>query len=101
MSFYHQIKKSIRYWLLRRLPTCRDTVSIISQSMERPLTLRERFLITLHLWVCSWCQWYMEHLKTIRKTLRQREPSEADFANSPGLSAEARERLKRKLSDIR
>lgn len=69
--------------------------------MERQLTVRERILVKLHLWVCAWCQWYMEHLLTIRDTLRARgaEPAEINFSSTPGLSPEARERLKRNLSN--
>ena len=101
MGSYDKAKHAIRFWLLRRLPACRDTVAVISESMERPLTLRERVLLKLHLWVCVWCQWYMEHLLTIRDTLRTQpaEPHEVNFASTPGLSPEARERLKRNLSN--
>lgn len=68
--------------------------------MERELTFRERFLLKLHLWVCSWCQWYMEHLLTIRETLRTQpaESPEINLSATPGLSPEARERLKRRIS---
>jgi hypothetical protein len=101
MGWYEKIKHSIRYWLLRKLPPCREAVVIISESMERPLTLRERVVLMPHLWVCSWCQWYMEHLKTIRETLRRQpsQSSEGNLANTPGLSDDARERLKRNLAN--
>jgi hypothetical protein len=98
MGAYYKAKQSIRRWLLRRLPPCKDTVVVISESMERPLALRERVLLKLHLWICSWCQWYMEHLLTIRGTLRTQSASEANLNSVPGLSAEARERIKQKLS---
>lgn len=100
MGIYQKIKKSIRYWILRNLPACRQTVAMISESMERQLTLRERTLVKVHLWACSWCQWYMEHLQLLRDTLRAQptEPSEVNFSNAPGLSDEARDRLKRALS---
>lgn len=99
MGLYAKTKHAIRYWLLRRLPACKETVEVISESMERPLTLRERFLLKLHMAVCSWCQWYMEHLITLRETLRTQadEPPEANFS-SPGLSPEARERIRQKLN---
>lgn len=100
MGWYDKFKHAIRFWLLRRLPTCRETVSVISQSMERKLSLRERLLLKLHLGICAWCQWYLEHLLTIRNTLRNQpaEPPEINLSSNPGLSAEARERLKRNLS---
>ena len=83
---------------LRRLPPCKQTVEIISQSLERPLSMRERVLLKLHLWVCMWCVWYLEHLQLIRETARQntQEMPELD-PSAPGLSAEARDRIKQKL----
>jgi hypothetical protein len=42
LKAYDKLKHAIRYWLLRKLPTCQQTVEKISQSMERKLTLRER-----------------------------------------------------------
>lgn len=98
---YDNLKHSIRYWLLRRLPTCQQTVEKISQSMDRKLTLRERMNLKLHLWICAWCQWYLEHLNLIRDTARAKgaeSPNEPNSTSTPALSSEARERLRRKLA---
>ncbi|HET6977935.1 MAG TPA: hypothetical protein VFI24_16520 [Pyrinomonadaceae bacterium] len=67
----------------------------ISQSMERKLTLRERTNMKLHLWVCAWCQWYLEHLHIIRDAAR----AKAADPSGPSLSTEARERIKRNLTN--
>lgn len=100
MSWYEKAKHAVRFWLLRRLPACKQTVEIISQSMERPLTLRERVLLKLHLWVCMWCLWYMEHLQLMRDALRlQENESDADVSTSTRLSDEARERIRRSLTN--
>ena len=101
MKAYEKLKHSIRYWLLRKLPTCQATVEKISQSMERRLTLRERIELKLHLWICAWCQWYLEHLQLIRDTARAKgaESPDRDLDSvSPKLSNEARERIRRKLA---
>ncbi len=100
MGSYEKLKHAIRFWLLRKLPPCKETVVVISESMERRLTLRERILLKLHLWVCTWCQWYMEHLYVMRETVRTAdfESSVLESSNGPQLSVEARERIKRKLS---
>jgi hypothetical protein len=97
MGIYFKTKHKIRFWLLRHLPACRETVAVISHSMERSLTLRERFLLKLHLWVCMWCQWYMEHLRTMREALRAQQPEKGELNSLPGLSSEARERMKRRI----
>jgi hypothetical protein len=98
MGWYDKIKHAVRFWLLRNLPTCKQTVAVISESMERSLGLRERVLLKLHLWVCLWCVWYLEHLQTMRKTMRAEGEPKIELAQVPGLSLEARERLKRKLA---
>jgi len=99
MKLYDKLKHRVRFWLLRTLPTCQQTVEKISQSMERPLSLQERFEIKLHLWICAWCQWYLEHLHLIRQTAR----AKGDEALEPvtggvTLSDEARERIRRNLT---
>lgn len=97
---YDKLKHSVRYFLLRRLPACQQTVQTISQSMERKLTLRESINLKLHLWICVWCQWYMEHLHIIRDAARAKASEAGDLtsASAPALSPEARERIKQKLS---
>ena len=97
---YDKLKHSIRYWLLRKLPTCQQTVEKISLSMDRRLSLRERIDLKLHIWICAWCQWYMEQLGTIRETARAKGADSADLdsTSTPALSSEARERIKRKLA---
>ena len=97
MGWYEKSKHAIRFWLLRRLPTCKQTTEIISQQMERSLSLRERMLLKLHLWVCAWCQWYLEHLQIMRNTLRATANDDGATMTAT-LSADARERITRKIS---
>jgi hypothetical protein len=96
---YDKLKHATRYWLLRKLPTCQQTVEKISESMDRELTLRERINLKLHIWICAWCQWYLEHLEIIRETARAKGTESPDLESvSSTLSAEARERIRRKLA---
>ena len=97
LKVYDKLKHSIRYFLLRRLPPCQQTVETISQSMERKLTARESVTLKLHLWICAWCQWYMEQLLVIREAARAK--AESPDLPGPALSSEARERIKRKLTN--
>ena len=100
MGWYDKTKHAVRFWLLLRLPPCKQTVEVISQSLERTLTLRERVLLKLHLWVCMWCVWYLEHLQIMRTTMRENvsDLPALESPSTPGLSPEARERIKRKLT---
>jgi hypothetical protein len=96
---YDKLKHAIRYSLLRTLPTCQQTVEKISQSMERSLTLRERINLKLHLWICAWCQWYMEHLHLIREAARARADEPPDLMSGTKLSQEARERIRHSITN--
>jgi hypothetical protein len=96
---YKRATHTLRYWFLRRLPACKQTVALISQSLERPLSLRERVTTRLHLWVCVWCVRYLEQLRLMRDALRAHASRASDEgAAAPGsLSPQARARLKRAL----
>ena len=100
LRWYKEIRRRGRRWLLRRLPPCKHIVAVISQSLERPLSLRERVLRRLHLWVCIWCVWYQEQLQIMRKTLRTAPKTSEINLPGPGLSNEARERIKRNLTKM-
>lgn len=95
---YKKATHAVRWFLLHRLPTCKEVGGWMSESMERPLTVRERVLLKLHLWVCIWCVWYLEQLRLMRETLRARaiQMSGKDSVGA-SLSAEARERIKSAL----
>jgi len=99
LKLYDKLKHSIRYWLLRTLPTCQQTVEKISQSMERRLSFKERVDLKLHLWICVWCQWYLEHLHLIRRTARAQNEVAPETMSSASLSNEARERIRRRLTN--
>jgi hypothetical protein len=99
LKVYDNLKHSIRYYLLRTLPTCQQTVERISDSMERSLSIRDRIRLKLHLWICVWCQWYIEHLHIIRETARAKAEEPADVISGHSLSGEARERIRRRLTN--
>jgi len=99
LKLHDKLKHAVRYWLLRNLPACQQAVETISQSMERRLSFRESVKLKLHLWVCVWCQWYMEHLRLIRDTSRAQATKAPDLMTSATLSNEARERIRRRLTD--
>ena len=50
---------------------CKQTSQLISQSLDRSLTLRERFALRLHLLVCKYCKQFSQHLQTMRVALKQ------------------------------
>ncbi|HEY0385021.1 MAG TPA: hypothetical protein VGC64_03385 [Pyrinomonadaceae bacterium] len=102
LGFYQRIKQALRFWLLRRLPTCRQLAPIMSESLERSLTLRECLTLWLHLWVCRWCKWYLQQLHVMSDAIEMRAAKivEDESPTAPALSMEARERIKRALKPV-
>jgi hypothetical protein len=99
LKLYDKLKHTVRFWLLRTLPTCQQTVETMSQSMERQLTVRERAKLKVHFWICVWCQWYMEHLHVIRAASRAQAAEASEPMTSATLSNEARERIRQRLTN--
>jgi hypothetical protein len=46
-------------------------VSLMSESMDRTLGVRERLELKLHLLVCTWCVRYLQQIKFLRHLLRE------------------------------
>jgi hypothetical protein len=82
----------------KHTPKCREMVQILSQSMDEPLPLTMRIKKRLHFLICCWCQRYAEQLHYLRQTARQ-FPEHADEGSDAPFSPEARERIKRKLTE--
>ncbi len=99
-GFYDRTIHAVRYFLLRRLPPCKAMAPLMSESLERPLTLRERVKLKLHLWICIWCVWYLEHLRLLRATIGARSTQAAgedEVSPDISLTVEASERIKEAL----
>lgn len=49
---------------------CEKTSQLISQSLERSLTFRERFSLKLHLIICRYCKKFSQHLEVLRVNMK-------------------------------
>jgi hypothetical protein len=107
MPLFNSVKQAVVGRLVRRLPPCEEITRLISASMDRRLSVRERITLRLHLWICVWCARYLEQVHFLRATLRQHAEHLKDEAYLPdgepsataSLSPEARARIRRALSD--
>lgn len=45
---------------------CKQTSQLVSQSLDRRLTLQERFAVRLHLWICKYCKRFSQQLLALR-----------------------------------
>jgi hypothetical protein len=73
----------------------------MSQSLDRRLTMRETFIVRLHLYACVWCEWYMRELRALHSAARERDArTPVDTrASEPHLSERARDRIRNALRD--
>ena len=76
---------------------CKQTSQLISQSLDRPLTLRERFALRLHLLFCKYCKQFSQHLQTLRVAMRTVAHS-VETDNTIEMPAEAKKRITDLLS---
>lgn len=101
MLTYREVKRFTRLRLLRSLMPCGEAVGLMSESLDRSLTMRERLFLKLHLLVCAWCTRYLRQLKFMANIFRERGQDET---LSPGkviasLSSAARNRINAALTN--
>jgi hypothetical protein len=77
-------------------PNCREAARLQSAALDRRLTLLERFGLRCHLILCKWCCRYGKQIKFLRSVAREQAQDDQP-SPPPGLSCEARERIKQKL----
>lgn len=74
---------------------------VMSQSLDRRLSLRERLKLKLHLWVCLRCVRYLSQIRMMRKLTRRAPELPLAEDSTPQLSDEAYKRLKAALEQRR
>ncbi len=93
---------------------CREIAALVSTEMDAELPRSQRWAVRLHLLYCGACRSYRRHLHLLRQLLRllaeqvhsvappAPAPAEAggQAHSAPTLSAEARQRIKRALSNL-
>lgn len=50
---------------------CKENSELLSQALDRPVTLRERLAMRLHLMMCRGCRNFEKQLAFIRKAARE------------------------------
>ena len=99
MNLVFKLKRAVRRKLLRTLQPCQEMAPLLSESLDRRLSLWESLNVKMHLMVCAWCVHYLRQIRLISDFLCLRPE---DSALSPdSLSVEARERISRELKDLK
>jgi hypothetical protein len=92
-----KLRRAKNRMILRTLPPCKEIVKIVSASLDRPLTFRERFLMKLHLVACKPCVRYMEQSHFLSSAVTQMDEHLKDELFTGKLSDDARQRIKNML----
>ncbi len=76
---------------------CHEVTHLVSRSLDRRLSWRERIAVRMHVLICAGCANFVRQMKFLRtavQRLAQRDPPGAG-----GLTAAARARIARTLRD--
>jgi hypothetical protein len=79
------------------LPSCKDITALVSRSMEKDLSFRERLVMKTHLYTCIACRRYLAQIEFMSEVLEKQEEKREEGEYAPRLSADAAERLKNAL----
>jgi hypothetical protein len=78
--------------------SCREVTQLVSESLDRELSLRQRVSTKTHLMMCRLCSRYNKQLAGLREAFRLHAMREDDPDIYPAsLPSEARERIKQAL----
>jgi hypothetical protein len=94
---FGKIKSGFNKLIWKILPGCKDITALVSRSLEKDLSTREKWVMKAHLYTCIACQRYLAQLKFMSRVLAKQEERLERGEHPPRLSSEASERLKNAL----
>ena len=90
------LKTKLVVWVWNHTPSCAEMSRLTSRALEKPLTLKTRLKMRLHFVICSWCRRYFEQINFLHEAA-PRLGLELGELPAGGLSAEAKQRIMRRL----
>ena len=75
--------------------TCEETAQLISEGLDRTLTLRERLALRLHQFECELCTRYARQLRFLQRTCA--DADEEQLTEAAELTDDARARIRNRL----
>ena len=79
--------------------SCKEVSHLVSESLDRKLSLWQRIQVRVHLLMCRFCSRFRNQTLFLRDAARHylMAVEETETSASTGLSPEARDRIKRSL----
>lgn len=85
--------------LYRLTFSCEVVTQKISEGLDHPLSFRDRVKIRVHVLFCKFCNRYEKQLLALHKAFQNRAEPQFGGEDVEGLSDEARQRIKRAVTD--
>jgi hypothetical protein len=80
--------------------SCREASRLISESLDRNLTRRERWSLRIHTAICTACQRFAKQIKLLRDAIAEApEGARGSWADGAQLSAERKALIMSLLAD--
>lgn len=96
MNWLTNMLKALARGTAELSPSCREATRSQSEAMDRPLPLRKRIGLHIHLMLCRWCRRYGKQIGFLRSVAHQHEEHEETLPPQT-LRPEAKERMKERL----
>jgi predicted anti-sigma-YlaC factor YlaD len=81
--------------------SCEEATKLASERHDRALSRAERWSLGVHLFLCAKCRRFVQQLGRMRRMLSQWAADLRHGANTPTLSEERREAIRRELRQSR
>jgi hypothetical protein len=82
--------------ILALSPSCKEASRLQSEALDHPLSLSKRLGLKFHLLLCKWCRRYGKQIEFLHTAAKQL-PEQDSKSQSPTLSPEARDRIRRRI----
>ncbi len=79
---------------------CKQASQLISQSLDRRLSLRERYSLRLHIFICKYCRLFSQQLNTLRVALK-RMAVQIESDTNITLPSETKTRIAQSIDSMR
>lgn len=89
-----KLRRARNLLILHTLPPCKEVVKIVSASLDRPLTLKEKLVMKLHLVACKPCVRYLEQSTFLNTAVHHLDEKLKEDLFTGRLSDAARENIK-------
>ncbi len=80
---------------MKWIATCKETSLLASRALDERLAFADRLAMRMHLAICKNCARFNQQLQEMRRLFRVE--TGADEAIAPGLTSEARQRIKTEM----